>query len=229
MKIIDQQANFITCSNNLQETIEKAGRVCWKSEDKIKPGSDESFIEKLISIGHESVIEHGTVTFQFIVDRGVSHEIVRHRLASYSQESTRYANYAKEKFGSELTLIRPPFVLWEDVEDFQNGNLSQIESQALAWLEISEKIEKCYIFMINEGLLAQFSRSVLHNSLKTEIYVTANVREWRHIFKLRCAKPAHPQIREVMILALVDLNERFPVIFGDLYKRFVIEEKYDSC
>lgn len=223
MQIIDQQANFITCSENLQETIEKAGRVCWKSEKKIKPGSDESFIEKLINIGHESVIEHGTVTFHLIVDRGVSHEIVRHRLASYSQESTRYANYSKEKFGEELTLIRPPFVLWEDVENFQNKDLKSIGSKAKSWLETCSVIEKNYMFMIDEGLQPQFARSILPNSLKTEIYVTANVREWRHIFKLRCSKPAHPQIREVMTFALIDLNARFPVVFGDLYKKFVVK------
>ncbi len=164
--------------------IERAGRTCYKSEGRIGDGTAEKFIAAIIKRGHESVLEHEKVTVRFICDRGVTHELVRHRIASYSQESTRYCNYAQDKFGSELTFIKPCF--WAD--DSENMRL---------WEETMQGIENTYNKMISAGAKPEEARSILPNSLKTEIVVTMNMREWRHYFKLRTSPAAHPQIREI--------------------------------
>jgi thymidylate synthase (FAD) len=145
-----------------------------------------------------------SATVRLICDRGVSHEIVRHRLCSFSQESTRYANYSKEKFGNEITVIHPYF--WDDgSEPFWE------------WQKAMEACEKAYLNLLNGGAKAQEARSVLPNSLKTDIVVTANMREWRHIFKLRCGKAAHPQMRQSMLPVLNEFHTRIPVLFDELY------------
>ncbi len=183
--------------------IEKAGRVCYKSEEKITDESAIKFVKNIIKNGHESVIEHEKITVKLICDRGVSHEIVRHRIASYSQESTRYCNYYADKFGNELTFIKPYF--WqEDSEKY------------IIWRESMECAEKSYIKLIALGAKPQEARSVLPNSLKTEIVITMNLREWRHFFKLRAANAAHPQMRQIAIPLLRKFQELIPVIFDDL-------------
>lgn len=189
-------------------TIEKAGRTCYKSEGKIGDGTAERFIAAIIKRGHESVLEHEKITVRFICDRGVTHEMVRHRIASFSQESTRYCNYSQDKFGNELTFIKPCF--WDEND----------ESYKL-WLESMQFIEEKYNAMIAAGAKPEEARSILPNSLKTEIVVTMNLREWRHYFKLRTAKAAHPQIREVSIPLLMELKEKLPVFFEDIQ----VEEK----
>lgn len=183
--------------------LERCGRVCYKSEDRITESSAEKFIAMILRSGHESVLEHEKVTVKFICDRGVTHEIVRHRIASYSQESTRYCNYSKDKFGSELTFIRPFF--WE----------TDSEKYAV-WKETMENIEKAYIELIGMGAKPEEARSVLPNSLKTEIAVTMDLREWRHFFKLRTSERAHPQIREIAVPLLAEMQRRIPVIFDDI-------------
>ena len=183
--------------------IERAGRVCYKSEDRIADGSAEKLIRNLISRGHESVLEHASITFRVICDRGVSHEFVRHRIASYSQESTRYCNYAGGKFGGELTFIKPCF--WSDGD----RNYER-------WLRIMSTIEKTYLEMISDGALPQEARSILPNSLKTEIFVTMNIREWRHFLRLRTDKKAHPQMREVALRIYEILSKELPVLFADI-------------
>lgn len=183
--------------------IEKIGRVCYKSEDKITDESAEKFVANILISGHESVIEHEKISVRFICDRGVSHEIVRHRIASYSQESTRYCNYNKDKFGKELTVIKPVF--WkEDSEEYK------------LWFETMQTIENTYNKMIEMGAKPQEARSILPNSLKTEIVVTMNLREWRHFFKLRTSLKAHPQMREIACSLLDDFKSRIPVIFDDI-------------
>lgn len=183
--------------------IERAGRVCYKSEEKITDDSAKKFVQNIIKSGHESVIEHEKITVRLICDRGVSHEIVRHRIASYSQESTRYCNYNAEKFGNELTFIRPYF--WnDDTEKYE------------IWKQTMEFIEKSYIKLIETGAKPQEARSVLPNSLKTEIVVTMNLREWRHFFELRAAKAAHPQMRQIALPLLKAFQEMLPVVFDDL-------------
>ncbi|NCC25450.1 MAG: FAD-dependent thymidylate synthase [Deltaproteobacteria bacterium] len=187
--------------------IEKAARICYKSEDKIGPGSAENLVKRIVHMGHESVIEHATATVRITCDRGVSHELVRHRLASFSQESTRYANYAQDRFGREITVIRPFF--WNP------------ESEAFRlWMEAMQTAEQAYLALVDAGATAQEARSVLPNSLKTEIVITANLREWRHIFRLRCAKASHPQMRQIMLPLLAEFSRRIPVLFDDLWDEF---------
>lgn len=183
--------------------IEEAGRCCYKSEKQIKEGSAEKLIQFLIDHGHESVLEHSRITVKFVVDRGVSHELVRHRLASYSQESTRYCNYGDDKFDHEITVIRPCFL------DNSSGAFN-------TWSRAMVAAEKAYFDMLEQGCTPQEARSVLPNSLKTEVYMTANFREWRHVLELRTAKAAHPQFREVMIPLLKELQTRIPALFYDI-------------
>lgn len=185
------------------QKLERCGRVCYKSEDKITEGSAEKFIGMILKSGHESVLEHEKLTVKFICDRGVTHEIVRHRIASYSQESTRYCNYSKDKFGNELTFIRPCF--WADDSE-----------EYAVWKQAMEDIEKTYVKLISLGAKPEEARSVLPNSLKTEIVCTMNLREWRHFFRLRTAERAHPQIREISVALLDELKKRIPVIFDDI-------------
>jgi thymidylate synthase, flavin-dependent len=185
------------------QKLERCGRVCYKSEDKITEGSAEKFIGMILKSGHESVLEHEKLTVKFICDRGVTHEIVRHRIASYSQESTRYCNYSKDKFGNELTFIRPCF--WTDDSE-----------EYAVWKQAMEEIEKTYVKLISLGAKPEEARSILPNSLKTEIVCTMNLREWRHFFRLRTAERAHPQIREISVALLDELKKRIPVIFDDI-------------
>lgn len=209
--------------------IETAGRTCYKSEDKITMGSSSRFVNSIIKSGHHSVIEHYNFTVKFIVDRGVTHELVRHRLAAYSQESTRYCNYTKGKFGNELTFIIPP---WYDIQPctinrgyFQDNKykfLHEYGDSLFHWLQFLCDVEIEYnnrIIRFNEK--PEQARSVLPNCLKTEIVMTANIREWRHVLNLRCSKAAHPQIREIMSLLLSELNDRMPVFFGDVYEKYI--------
>lgn len=190
--------------------IELAARTCYKSEDRITHDSASALIKRIIDYGHHSVIEHVNITVRFVCDRGVTHELVRHRLASYSQESTRYANYSKEKFGREITVIKPSF--WpEDSPEY------------LEWEAVMEQIEKSYMRLIQLGASPEQARSVLPTSLKTEIVMTCNIREWRHVLNLRCSKEAHPQMRELMVPLLYELHERLPVLFDDIYQKYSAE------
>lgn len=185
------------------QKIERIGRVCYKSEDLITEDSAEKFIRNILKRGHESVIEHEKISVKMVCDRGVTHEIVRHRVASYSQESTRYCNYQKDKFGNELTFIKPVF--WK--EDSPEYTL---------WKESMQQIEDQYMKLIDMGASAQEARSILPNSLKTEIVVTMNLREWRHFFRLRTASAAHPQIREIAGMVLEEFHRQIPVVFDEL-------------
>ena len=187
--------------------LELAGRTCYKSEDKITESSAATLLKALIRSGHDSVLEHVSITIRFICDRGITHELVRHRLASFSQESTRYANYAKDRFGSEITVIRPFF--WEEGSEAYDK-----------WTQAMGETEAAYLALLEMGAKPQEARSVLPNSLKTDIVTTANIREWRHIFKLRCAAASHPQIRQLMLPLLDDFHRRIPVLFDDLYETF---------
>lgn len=182
-------------------TIEIAGRTCYQSEDKITGDSAETFIRNIIKRGHESVLEHVSVTARFICDRGVSHEIVRHRIGAYSQESTRYCNYSAGKFGSEITVIEPHV--------FDSATYT-------TWLDACEKSEKAYFSLLEGGATPQEARSVLPNSLKTTVIVTYDLREWRHFLRLRCAPEAHPQMRQVANLARKKLIAWGPVFFEGL-------------
>lgn len=214
MKIINASAHIEDKINGQEilKKIEKIGRVCYKSEGNITEESAEKFVSNIIKRGHESVLEHVSIPVRVICDRGVSHEIVRHRVASYSQESTRYCNYSNDKFGNELTFIRPEW-FEETAEELKEG--SEIPSEKL-WLNAMYDAEKYYFWLLDNGWKPQQARSVLPNSIKTELVMTMNLREWRHFFKLRTAEAAHPQMREITIPLLQEFKEKIPVIFDDL-------------
>jgi len=183
--------------------LELCGRVCYKSEDKITDESAVKFISNIIKQGHESVLEHVSFSVRFICDRGVSHEIVRHRIASYSQESTRYCNYSKGEFNGEITVIEPCFLV-PGTEGYD------------MWYSACLVAEQTYFKMLDWGCSPQEARAVLPNSLKTEIIMTANIREWRHFLRLRTSPAAHPQMREVANLLLKKLKAKIPVVFDDI-------------
>ncbi len=188
------------------QKIEAAARTCYKSEGKIQEDSAAKLVAGLIKSGHEAMLEHASVTVKFVVDRGISHELVRHRLASFAQESTRYCNYSKDDFGSEITFIIPDYLEYKS----EGWNI---------WKESMKQAEDAYFKMLDFGLSPQQARAVLPNSLKTEVVMTANLREWRHFFKLRAlgttGKP-HPQMLEVAVPLLEDMKNLIPVVFDDL-------------
>lgn len=200
MEVIKAHATLMTelaDNENPLRTLEWIGRTAWKSEDKMTEDSAPRFIAMILDKQHESVIEHVSATVKFVVDRGVSHEIVRHRIASYTQESTRYCNYKRKG----VVFIKPPFET-KEAEDL--------------WYKAMGVAEAIYLQMIDSGVKPQIARSVLPNSLKTELVMTANLRSWRNFFRLRTAKGAHPQLREVAVPLLADFKRQYPVIFDDI-------------
>jgi len=193
MKIIKPSATLLEITPKAERLIEQAGRTCYKYEDRITSDSSAQFIHMILKRGHDSVLEHASATIRFVCDRGVSHEMVRHRLASYSQESTRYCDYA-----GGVKFIMPPGV---DQNEF-----SKMATQS----------ENNYKRLRAKGLSPQIARGVLLISLKTEIVMSANFREWRHFLRLRCAKAAHPQMREVAIIAYDLLQAECPAVFSGI-------------
>lgn len=209
MRIIEPSYEILTeiSEGGIKELqhIEKIGRVCYKSEDKITENGESAkkFVQMLIGRGHEAMIEHSSLSVKFIVDRGVSHELVRHRIASFAQESTRYCNYSKDKFDNGVTFIKP-FFFDEESEKYSR------------WLHSMSVAEHEYVELVKDGATPQEARSVLPNSTKTEITITANYREWRNFFKLRTAKAAHPQMTQVTRPLLKELKTILPIIFDDI-------------
>ena len=213
MKLVKPSIQFLNCTENPLQAIELAGRTCYKSEYKITSDSAKRFVKMLIDRGHHAMIEHASASYKVICDRGVTHEIVRHRLFSYAQESTRYCNY---KGG--VTFIIPPWLagseecregIYITSRDNPYGHLVNI------WFNQLFSIEATYIELVKDSWTPQQARSVLPNSLKTEIVITGNLREWRHFFSLRCAKTAHPQMREIARLLLCDITKRIPILFDE--------------
>lgn len=248
MNVIEAKAEILRPAltqeaiNAIYRNIEIAGRTCYKSKDKevealekeieaVRNSNDLSnetknakidkltvllldaqnrsarnFVRGLIKRGHEAMIEHASMTVKFTVDRGVSHELVRHRIASFAQESTRYCRYSDSKFGNEITVIKPCF--WKE------GSYKYT-----AWLDAMMYAERYYFDLLDAGAKPEEARTVLPNSLKTELIVTADFREWRQIFKLRAAgttgKP-HPQMQEVMIPLLKQCQDLMPELFEDI-------------
>ncbi len=180
MRIVEPSISLLWITANPEIMIENAGRTCYKSEDKTTDFSAGEFVRRMRDLGHHAMLEHASASFRIITDRSISHEIVRHRLASYAQESTRYCNYSKNKFGKECSFIEPPDLT---------------ANQKALWLIACQGVERFYFDLLEEGCTPQIARSVLPNCLKTEIIMTANFREWRHFIKLRTSKKAHPQIR----------------------------------
>ena len=216
MRIVPQSVKFVALTVSVEELddseeleiadmttselLESIGRTCYKSEDKITPGSADKFLEKLLTQDppHESVIEHVYASFKIVCDRGVSHELVRHRIASYSQESTRYCKYSKDKFGNGITVIQPP----------------GLDEKSLAyWQAAMESAEQAYLKLTENGVPAQIARSVLPTCLKTEIVSTLNLRSWRNFLEQRLSHKAHPQMREVASMIWNRLVKECPPCF----------------
>ncbi len=225
MKIIEPSIEILDKINGeeILKKLELIGRVCYKSENNITDDSAERFISNIIKRGHESVLEHVSISVRVVCDRGVSHEIVRHRVASYSQESTRHCNYSKDKFSDEITVIEPCWFKSSigDLNKYAKNktyeNSQNILNEEIEWIDIIQEIENNYfMFLEDENWTPEQARSVLPNSLKTEIVMTMNLREWRHFFKLRCAKASHPQAREVANMILKEFKSNIPIIFDDI-------------
>lgn len=222
MKLIKPYYEFNkTGLKDAAKKIERAARTCYKSEDKITKDSYKELIAKLISSGHEAMLEFGpSITVKFVCDRGVSHELVRHRLCSFAQESTRYCNYSKDKFDNELTFIIPNWFPEDTIEDLSNhrfyNNEREFDEDLWLWIYCMRGTEETYLKLLKSGWSPQQARLVLPNSIKTEIVIKANVREWRHILKLRTSIKAHPQMRELMIPLLKDFKSLMPELFSDI-------------
>ena len=203
MRVVEQDAEIIAYTPNPLEVIELAGRTCYQSKSR---GEPEQFVRNLIKNRHESVLEHASVTVRFIIDRGISHEIVRHRIASYSQESTRYCRY---KDG--IAVVRPGWVKTHEDRKF--------------WLASSRRAEEDYLEALSRGYKPQEARSFLPHSTKTELVMTTNLRMWRHFFKERMAIVAHPDVRRVATTLLRKMRDLIPVVFEDIEDIASFEEK----
>jgi thymidylate synthase (FAD) len=201
MKIIEPSVELLWITDNPEYQIELAGRTCYKSENKITQESARRFSKSMRERGHHAMIEHAVASFRIITDRGITHEIVRHRLASYAQESTRYCNYSLNKFENQCSFIEPP-------------NLN--DKQRELWEVCCLNAEKQYFALLDEGCAPQIARAILPNCLKTEVIMMANFREWRHFITLRGSKAAHPQISSIAYNIWKILTKKAPSIFEDL-------------
>jgi thymidylate synthase (FAD) len=204
MKIIEQSHEILSLPENGLQLLEQAGRTCYKSEDKITSDSAEKFVNMLVRREHHAMIEFSDIIVKFITNRGVTHELVRHRHCSFAQESTRYVKYE-----GEMEFIKP---VW--CKDLPAGPGTHPAEQV--WVTAMERAESDYKTLLQNGWKAQQAREILPNSLKTEIVMKANIREWRHIFGLRCAKASHPQMVGLMRPLLKEVQEKIPVVFDDL-------------
>ncbi len=203
-EIIRPNTDGCAARDAIYQIIEIAGRTCYQGS--AAPDTAAGFVKMIMENGHESVLEHAVMTVRFVVDRGVSHELVRHRLASYSQESTRYCNYSKGKFGNEITVIEP-FYLNPEHDEYE------------VWKTSCQVAENAYMDLLDYGKTPEEARAVLPTSLKTDVVMTANMREWRHFFRLRAAGETgapHPQMEEVATQLLKKCQEYMPEIFGDI-------------
>lgn len=209
MKVIQASYEILTDLsdpiNTILKPIETAGRVCYKSENNITGDSCITFCKNILGRGHEAVIEHSQLSVRFTVDRAIANELVRHRIASYCQESTRYVNYSKEKFGNEIKVIGPD----EDILPMGSDNYN-------FWWSACKSAEESYMAMLSNGVKPEIARNVLPLSTATEIIMTANIREWRSVMKLRTSARAHPQMRSIMRSLLDELKQKIPVLFDDI-------------
>lgn len=200
VRVVEPRVEVVACPDGHEalRLIEAAGRTCWKSEGRTTEGSHERFVSNLLAKEHESVIEHVSATVRIVCDRGVSHELVRHRLASYSQESTRYVGYDRNGF----EVVRPCY--WPEDSDLY-----------WQWKGAMQAAEAVYGLLRRQGATPQEARAVLPHSMKTEIVMTANLREWRHFLRLRTARSAHPQMRQIAGMIGEELSRRIPILFDE--------------
>ncbi len=205
VKIVPDAIEILTPidAQSILKHLELCIRNCYKSEDKIEPGSAEKMIRKIIELKHEAMLEHFAITVRLITDIGVYKDLTRHRIASFAIESTRYCNYSKGKFGSEITVMEPPELI-PGTEAYQT------------WFKCMQDIETAYNTLAAQGYKADVCRMLLPHSTRASVIMTANLREWRHIFKLRTAKAAHPTVQRVMKKLLASFKEQLPIIFDDI-------------
>ena len=235
MKLIKPSTKILTPINGdeIIKTIANIARTCYKSEANSTKEKDEALVKNLIKSKHEAMIEFYDITVKFTCDRGVSHEIVRHRLASFAQESTRYCRYTKNKFNNGLTFIIPSWINlpegdytywdgdWVDMNKLKINLPAEGSKPVSNWLFAMEHADTTYKILINQGWKPEQARMVLPMSIKTEINMKANLREWRHFFNLRCSQAAHPDIRVLALDLLKQFHEVIPIIFDDLYDKYV--------
>lgn len=206
VEIIDELSD-----NEILKKIELIGRVCYKSEKRINEESARKFVEDRVKDGHEGLLEHVVMTVRFTVDRGISHELVRHRLASFAQESTRYCDYSKGDIG---------FIIPNWIEELEEGKydtlvderLSGLSDDARKWIEAMLLAERVYRSLRKSGWTPQRARSVLPMSLKTELIMTANLREWKYVLKLRTGKGVHEQMMQIMTMLKNELSKRYLIL-----------------
>lgn len=216
MRLIKPYAELVYFQPNAMIAIEKAGRVCYQSSDRsdFSELSSSNFVKRLIFKDHLSVLEHASASIRFVVDRGVSHEIVRHRIASYSQESTRYC-----KYNDHVVFVIPSWASEIKAGIYTLDTVKcadALTADQRIWFNAMLNVEANYSELLRHNISPQNARSVLPNSLKTELIMTANMREWRHFFKLRTGPAAHPDMQIVAGQALKAMHYCAPEIFGDL-------------
>lgn len=198
----------------IMKRIERACRTCYRSEEKITEESYKTLLKNCITRGHESVLEHEKVTVRMLCDIGVYKDLTRHRIASFSIESTRYCNYGKDKFSNEIKFIKPCNIE-EGTEIYSN------------WKNACETIEENYINMSKDGATPDQMRMILPHSTAAEVTMTANIREWKHILLLRTSSHTHPAIRQLLIPLLLHFKKIMPEIFEDVpYDEAFAKEKY---
>lgn len=236
MNVLSPEAKIIDKERinglDVLKRIEKVGRVCYKSEDKITEDGESAkkFVRMLIKNEHEAMIENtDNISVLFTVDRGVTHELVRHRPASFAQESTRYCNYSQEKFGGDINVINIKTGIETEGKIVDPMVIGELVAE---WTNAMQDAEKHYMRMLELGATPQIARSVLPTSVKADITVTANLREWRHILKLRAVGTTgrpHPQMVEIMVPLAKEFHELIPVVFDDIYEELVwLEENPDK-
>ena len=210
MIIIEPSYELIlpTFPQDMLKDVEKAGRTCYRSEDLITDDSAPKFVQMLINRGHEAMIEHASFSIKWITDRATLAEITRHRLCSFGVESSRYCCYAKDKFNNQITFIRPLWINDENNDNYDTANI--------VFTDTCEWAEENYLRLLKLGYKPEQARDILPNCLKTEIVMTANLREWRHFFKLRTANVAAPEMRRITRPALDELKQLIPIVFDDI-------------
>ena len=186
----------------IMKRIERACRTCYRSEGKITEDSYKNLIKNCITRGHESVLEHEKVTVRIYGDIGSYKDLTRHRFASFSVESTRYCSYDKDKYGNEIAVMNPVYI--------EDKNMYEV------WKKTIEEMEKGYMEMKKLGATTDMCRNLLPHSTAAEYTMTANIREWKHIFSLRANNHVHPAIRQIMIPLLKYFKEQMPDIFDDV-------------
>lgn len=242
MKLIKPTVKILDKLNGqaILKCIEEVARNCYKSEDKITEDSATKLVQRLIESKHEAMLEFVDVTVKFTTSIGITREIIRHRLSSFANESTRYCNYNKDKFNSEITFIIPSYLDipegnytywdgdWVDMNEMKIQLPVDNKDVISSWLFALNHAETTYRILSNKGWKAEQAREVLPMSTKSELCMKANLREWRHFFKLRCSTAAHPDMRALALDLLKQFHEQIPVVFDDIYNQFYGDQRSED-